>query len=270
MNALKALRNSHLKNLRSVFDAYHDHNEPQSVCAENIHIENNQLKEYFQHMHNSIDLSECQRIENQKAKKVKLNENVLKEHQLQQKRFDIDWNLEYCNACKISYWPLNCTVYIQPKCRLNYKNAKLLTKYKLFNYKPKYKSYKDTLLKNLLKKGIKLIYECRRCKTKNVILNELKRVDTKEIRLTKEESKKNLDKLIKSSEFSFNSSSAKLSNGQSGGAIIINKKMNARKKFQSLQTKLKQNEQQQELIRKEQEKNKNRFGTLADFLQQIT
>ena len=48
-------------------------------------------------------------------------------------------------------------------------------KYKIFNFKPKHKSYKDKLIHKILNKGIKLIYKCKRCLNNNLILNETKR-----------------------------------------------------------------------------------------------
>jgi hypothetical protein len=274
LDALKELRNTHLKKLRNLFDTSHQPSEDNLIQIENI-----QLKEYFQHLHNSLDSSDTLKCEQEKAKKFKLNENILKESQAQRKRFDIDWNLEYCNACKIGYWPSNCTVYIEPKCRYTNTNAKLVTRHKLFNFKPKYKSYKDVLLKKLINKGVRLIYECKSCKAKNCILDEVKRPETKCVKTNKAQSRKYQEKLRLESEFTFNSKMSKsplptLSNQNNvtgGGEIVVrHKKINPRKKFQSLQTMLKQNEMEQDLIRKEQEKNKNKFGSLADFLQKIS
>lgn len=261
LDTLKELRNNHLKNLRNIFDT--------SQPSEEIKIENSHLKEYFQYLHNSLDSNTTLKLEQEKSKRIRLNENLLKEIQAQNKRFDIDWNLEYCNACKCAYWPLNCTVYIQPKCRFTHANTKLVTRHKLFNFKPKYKSYKDVLLKKLLNKGIRLIYECKRCKTKNCILDEVKRPETKCVKVNKSQTKKHQDKLIQSSEFSFNKQNV-IKCPPDSEIVVKTRKFNTRKKFQSLQTMLKQNEMEQEMTRKEQEKNRNKFGSLADFLQKLS
>ncbi len=273
LDALKELRNAHLKKLRNLFD-------PSQQPSEDTHlvqIENTQLRDYFQYLHNSLDSSDALRCEQEKARKIKLNENIHKESQAQRKRFDIDWNLEYCNACKIGYWPANCTVYIEPKCRYTSTNARLVTRHKLFNFKPKYKSYKDALLKKLLNKGVRLVYECKSCKAKNCILDEVKRPETKCVKPNKAQSRKYAEKVRLESEFTFNSKNSKSSSSncnvdrEGGGDIVVrHRKMNPRKKFQSLQTMLKQNEMEQDLFRKEQEKNRNKFGSLADFLQKLS
>ena len=251
--ALKELRKVYLSQLKHFFES-----ENQKSPAP--------LREYFQYLHNSIDSSEAHKQEDRKLNKIKLNENLIREQRNQTKRFDINWNLEYCEACKLDYWPSNCTVYIKPKCRITNKGSKLYTKYKLLSYKPKYKSYKDRLLKNILNKGITLVYECKRCKSKNLIVNEVNRQGLKEKKLNKNENKKSLLNSIKNSQFAFNNKSAISIKADTNGSAKP-KPLTTKKKFQSLQTKLKQNELEQERLK--QQKNSS-FGSLADFLQQLT
>lgn len=215
--ALKELRKGYLSQLKHFFES-----ENQKSPAP--------LREYFQYLHNSIDSSEAHKQEDRKLNKIKLNENLIREQRNQTKRFDINWNLEYCEACKLDYWPSNCTVYIKPKCRITNKGSKLYTKYKLLSYKPKYKSYKDRLLKNILNKGITLVYECKRCKSKNLIVNEVNRQGLKEKKLNKNENKKSLLNSIKNSQFAFNNKSAMSIKADTNGSAKL-KPLTTKKNF---------------------------------------
>lgn len=239
---LDELKKNHLKNIKNLL------NEPLT-------------REYFQYLSNSVDSTERFKLEQRKLSKLKTNEKQL-EHQ--NKQFTTNWNLDYCEYCKLDYWPSNCQVYMLPKCRMTQKNAKIYMKYKLFNYKPKYKSYKDKLIKKILNKGIDLVYKCKRCSSSNMILHETKRnCSFKLIKLNK----KNLDKsLLEKAKTSKTIHSTSFNSKVNAPVLIETKKsiFNGKKKFQSLQARLKQNEMEQQSAKNRQQL------SLNDFLMQLT
>ena len=222
------------------------------------------LSEYFQYLSNSIDSNERFKLNRKKLNRLKTNEKQL---EYQNKKFKINWNLDYCEYCKLDFWPSNCQVYMLPKCRITNRNAKLHMKYKLFNYKPKYKSYKDKLLKKVLNKGIGLVYKCKRCMTKNIILHETKRdCSFKPIKLNQNSLDKNLKLKAKTSKTIHTVSFNKTMNSASDEIVVNTKRNNfvGKNKFQSLQLKLKQNEMEQERLKSQKQR------SLTDFLMQLT
>ena len=253
MEELGELKKKYLNQLACLFN---DSNES---------LANKDLKEYFESMSNSLESDEHFKNEQMKLSKLKSNEKQL---ELAAKTFKTNWNLDYCEYCKIAYWPSNCRVYMLPKLRLTAKNSHILAKHKLFDYKPKYKSYKDKLLNKIMNKGVKLVYECKRCKSKNLIFDETKR-QTK-FRYNKKLSQKNVSiEAIHSVTLNKNSATKKpvLLNRTFEETTVIVSKSKAfagRKKFQSLQIKLKQNEIEQENLKKRQS------CSLSDFLQKLT
>jgi hypothetical protein len=222
------------------------------------------LSEYFQYLSNSIDSNERFKLDQKKLNRLKTNEKQL---EYQNKQFKTNWNLDYCEYCKLDFWPSNCQVYMVPKCRITSQNAKLYNKFKLFNYKPKYKSYKDKLLKKLLSKGIDLVYKCKRCMSKNIILHETKRdCSFKPIKLNQNLFDKNLKLKAKTSKTIHTVSFNKTMNSVSD-EISVNARRTSfggKKKFQSLQLKLKQNEIEQERLKSQKQR------SLTDFLMQMT
>lgn len=227
-------------------------------------LEKEPLNEYFQCLSNSIDSNERFKLDQKKINRLKTNEKQL-EHQ--NKQFKINWNLDYCEYCKLDYWPSNCNVYMSPKRRITFRNAKLYMKYKLFSYKPKYKSYKDKLLKKLLNKGIDLVYKCKRCMSTNKILHETKReCSFKPIKLSRNSLDKNLKLKAKASKtihtLSFNKT---INTADEEISVKSRRGTNVGKnKFQSLQLKLKQNEMEQERLKCLKQRN------LTDFLTQLS
>lgn len=218
------------------------------------------LNEYYQFIVNSIDSSERTKLEQKKLNRFKTSDKQL---EYQRKQFKTNWNLDYCDYCKLDYWPSNCQVFMLPKCRLTFKNAKILTKYRLFNYKPKYKSYKDRLITKILNKGIRLVYKCKRCRSKNVILNETKRdCSFKPVKMNNKNLDKNLKVKAKTSKTIHTTSFISINLVGNHDKTKMNG-LAGKKKFQSLQIKLKQNELEQNL-------NKSKQKSLADFLTQLT
>jgi hypothetical protein len=245
---LNDLKKQYLNSLKSIFNQTDSKQEP--------------LKEYFQYLSNSIDAEERNKEEKRKLNRLKTNEKQLEYHN---KHFKTNWNLDYCQYCKLDYWPFNCQVYMLPKCRITHRNSKIYMKYKLFNYKPKYKSYKDKLLQKILNKGIKLIYKCKRCLNNNLILNETKRdmSSFKIIKLNKNDLNKNLKEKARSSKTIHSVSFNKVLNNAEVSNLQKKNVFSGKKKFQSLHLKLKQNEMEQETIKNQ----KNR--SLTDFLLQF-
>ncbi|CAF0786309.1 unnamed protein product [Brachionus calyciflorus] len=244
---LSELTKSHLSNLKNL----------------TFYSQNKRVKEYFDFLKNSNDSRECLKEDEIKRKKLKLNEKVVEQQQAN-KAYEINWNLEYCEKCMLSYWPNNCTVYVLPKYHMRSRHAKLNRKLKLFDYKPKLDSFKDKVIKNAIYKGIELIYECKRCNYKNIIVNEIKRQNLKCLKSTKTLNEKKFKQDLSKSSLKFNSK-IHAQNVQSEKPTII--KSNAiKKKFQSLQLKLKQNEIDQEKLKS---KTTSSFGSLADFLEKL-
>ena len=261
------LNKNYLKNLKSFMNS-------------NLKEKNSNLKEYYQYLCNSIDHIDEIKQEEKKLTRKRTSEKL---NELENRAVKIKWNLDYCEVCKVDYWPSNCCVYIEPKHRMTYKNAKLHTKYKLFDCKPRYNSYKDKLLSNIIKKGIRMIYKCKRCGSKNLILNQAKRKnDLKLIKFNKHSFLKNLkEKVIKGKvphSVSFNNTVDKtkqlISNSKTLDNLVVYnqnsmaskaKLLSGKKKFQSLQVKLRQSEE-------ESTKNQSQKSTasLNDFLMQLT
>lgn len=144
-------------------------------------------------------------------------------------------------------------------------------KHKLFDYKPKYKSYKDRILNKILEKGNKLIYQCRRCRSKNIIYNETKRqTQFKIIKSHKSTTEKNLINCKQLHTVSFNNKKLvnnNISSRKSEMEINVKPKNNltGKKKFSSLQLKLKQSELDQEKL-----KNEKVTSSIFDFLQNLS
>jgi hypothetical protein len=229
--------------------------------------EQRSLKEYFESKSNSMLAEENHKLEQKKQSGIRVNEKILEAQKLQNKNYDINWNLDYCEFCKCEYWPENCTVYTMPRARITKRTAHLNTKHKLFSYKPKYKSYKDLLIKNAINRGIRLVYECKRCKSKNVVLSELKRIDTRTVKASALMSDKFRKLQIKpaSSLLPTMNNTIRLANNQEVRRNVA--PVVAKKKFASLQQKLKQSQIEQERAMSEKEKS---FGNLASFLQNLT
>jgi hypothetical protein len=217
------------------------------------------LKEYFEFKSNSFLAEENLKLEQKKQSSIKVNDKILEAQRLQNKNYDISWNLDYCEYCKCEYWPENCTVYTIPRARITKKASSLNTKYKLFSYKPKYKSYKDLLIKNAINRGIKLVYECKRCKSRNVILSELKRNEIRPVRVSAVIANKFQNLQIKTA-------SSLLPAVNKPQEVALAKSV-PKKKFASLQQKLKQSQAEQERLACAKEKS---FGSLASFLQNLT
>lgn len=143
-------------------------------------------------------------------------------------------------------------------------------KYKLFDYKPKYKSYKDRILNKIMEKGNRLIYQCKRCRSKNIIYNETKRLTQfKLVKSSKSSTDKNLINCKQMHTVSFNNK--KLSNNISSQNIEMKvnnqpkTNLTGKKKFSSLQLKLKQSELDQEKL-----KNEKVTSSIFDFLQNLS
>ena len=215
------------------------------------------LKEYFDYMVNSLESKEVQQQEEIKQSKKKINEKVVEQKQMT-KSHRINWNLNYCEKCHLSYWPNNCTVYIKPKYHMVKRHSKLNRQIKLFDYKPRLNSYKEKLVKKVIDKGISLIYECKKCKFKNLIYNEIKRKDLNCLKPSEKMKEKKFNQDLNNSFLKFNSK-VEWKPSQKPNAI--------KKKFQSLQLKLRQNELEQQ---KSKEKTINSFGSLADFLEKLS
>lgn len=249
---LDDLKKNHLDNLKLLFS---------SSANSSLNIENTNLKEYYEYISNKLDYDQSFKAEQIRLSKIKTNDR----HQAQtNKIFNTNYNLEYCEHCKLAYWPNNCQVFMIPKIRISKKNAKVLMKYKLFGNKPIHKSYKDNLLNKIINQGNQLIYQCKRCQSKNIIYKEKKRQTAfKLLKLNKESVEKNLTNGTSTHSVSFNKI---LNNNVFSNTDQVKKNsFRGRKKFSSLQLKLKQNELDQERI-----KNQQKSSGLFDFLQQLS
>jgi hypothetical protein len=234
----------------------------QLVTSSNTNV---QLIEYFDYLANRAEWEDRYKSIKQKSKQTKLNETLTEQNRQLQSNFDTSntsIGVDYCAYCKLSYWPNNCIVYIEPKLRMSNRSAKTIARVKLFEWKPKYNSYKDRLVKRILDKGIRLIYKCKRCGSKNIMIKEFKRdvKNMKFVRFGKQIPKtqiKNTLTNVKLNKIELPSHQA-TSTKSKGYAI--------KKKHLSLQLKLNQNEQKQREIN---EKKKCQSGSLADFLLSI-
>lgn len=257
---LKRLKEDHLKNLKELCFQRNENTAGDE-----------KLNDYYQYLYNSIDSKE--NLKELRKKEETKNETTQK--QLENKSFLIDWNLEYCNKCLISYWPRNCHVYILPKFKVNYRNQKIYSKHKLSNLKPKYKSYKDKLLKNIQSNGIRLVFKCLKCNSKNYILKNINRayklkiIKSKIKNLGTKLKKPDPKPIINNQIYNINKTKNQLSN-ESVNKTAIDKIIPAsgmKRRFQSLQMKLKMSEAEQEKSKKEKQSS---FGNLSDFLQKLS
>lgn len=105
---LEELKKNHLNRLKSLFaikDFYNDKQTEESVSP----LKNKDLKEYFESISNSLDYEQNHKSELIRISKLKTHE---KRNQTLNKVFTTNYNLEYCEYCKLSYWPNNCRVYM--------------------------------------------------------------------------------------------------------------------------------------------------------------
>ena len=278
---ISELTKSHLANLRRLVDGLEKADK---------------VKEHFEVVHNSLSSSLESRdySASSSKKKIRLNENVLAEKEKKSKRFDINWNLEHCERCMMSYWPSNCRVYIAPKFGISRKSSRLFTRYKLLSKQPSFKSFKEKLLKSVTHRSMRLIYECRRCKSRNLIVRELNHPEPKIVQLNRRRHHKKKDAITNTKKSSKNFIDLKpiISTGRT---LVMNKIIAAAakpavnninknksmfvpptqqadsnkardRKFKTLQAKLKHSESQQEMAKNEK---KSSFGSLADFLEKL-
>lgn len=274
---ISELTKSHLANLRRLVDGLDKADK---------------VKEHFEVVHNSLSSSLESRdySASSSKKKIRLNENVLAEKEKKSKRFDINWNLEHCERCMMSYWPSNCRVYIAPKFGISRKSSRLFTRYKLLSKQPSFKSFKEKLLRSVTRRSMRLIYECRRCKSRNLIVRELNHPEPKIVQLNRQRYQKKKDAITNTKTSSKNIPDVKTSTSTGRtltkpaaapkpvNNINKNKSMfvpptqqadssKARdRKFKTLQAKLKHSESQQEMAKNEK---KSSFGSLADFLEKL-
>ena len=247
---LTDLRKSHLANLRRLLSTL--------TNGERLH-------EHIDVIHNSIESQAVTQAEKEKSRTFRVNQNLITESERKSKRFEIDWNLEYCNACRLSYWPRNCHVEILPKFSISQSSARLFARYRLKGFTPKYKSFKEKLVKNLLKRSFRHVYKCRRCRTKNLIVKELNRKEPKLIQLDRKP-KREIKKNNKAQKVKLQI--AQISPQKTVvfdlKRPISNDSVKMRnKKFKTLQAKLKHTELERDAAKKSS------FGSLADFLQKL-
>lgn len=233
----------------------------------NLQHSSRNLQDYYEHMSNSFDASQDSQSETDKTKRLRINENLIMQREKQNKKFHIEWNVEYCKYCKINYWPSNCRPFVRPKYGMSRRVSKLFTRYKLRNYTPKYRSFKSKIIKNILKRSMKLYYKCVRCKSKNLIVKELQRAEPKTLNPKKHDKKLTnkllFDRIYKSQPLK-NVNLTTVQNQAKPGEV---KSKNQSAKFHnSLLKKLKACESEQEKIQNEK---KNSSGSLADFLQKL-
>lgn len=216
------------------------------------------LSEYFDHMTNSFDYDDHIKLEEQKAACMKVNDKLAEMKRLQHKSFDINWNVTYCDQCRLSYWPHNCTPYMTHKYHLSNRLAKLNSR---ADTTLRQGSFVNKLATRLIKRGFKLVYSCKRCGSRNVMIDELKRDQIKFV---------NKDRLKASGAAAlakFLSSSHNKSREESAPSVLKKPNTNDRRRFQSLKMKLKQNDWEQEKMAREKEKS---ASSLASFLQNLT
>jgi len=104
---LEELKKSHLNRLKSLFnsDISYDNKTDDDVLS----IENKNLKEYFESISNMLDYQQNKKSEVNRISKLKTND---KQNQALNKVFNTNYNLEYCEFCKLAYWPNNCRVHM--------------------------------------------------------------------------------------------------------------------------------------------------------------
>ena len=260
---LQELTKQHLFNLKSLF----------AESADKCLAANTRLGEYYTSMSNAIDAKYYARLEAKKAATASNSSSSAPSN----KTFDINWNMEYCEACKLAFWPNNCNVRILPKIHITSRTSKTYARqHSTTNARftqLKYKSYKDKLLKHVANRGIQLVYECSRCKSKTKVIRELRRSPlkfprVKRVRQTGKEqqatktptSATSKSNVITPKNVIHVNEASKAPSSTSGRSV------NSKRKFQSLQLKLKENELEQARIKAASSS----FGNLADFLQQLS
>ena len=210
------------------------------------------IREYMDQLSNSVEYSE--RIREDAKKLSKLNETHMNKRK-ETAKFLLERDHEFCEYCKSSFWPDNVRVFISSKRSMTVRAAKLYSKHKLFGYKPRHNSYRDKQLKSVLNRGAKLVYQCKKCSSKNYVLREVNKDSS--LRLIKSVHKSRSTK-VKWPMAPVVKEDPK---------PVVAKSLNSKKKFMSLQTILKRNE----LL--EQQMNAQRQSTvssLSDFLQKLS
>jgi len=249
----------HLNNLKLLFDS----SESNASSS---------LKEYFQCMSNTIAYDSSAREERRKVRNVKFHNND-NTNENSKSNVKINQNIDYCEACKLDYWPSNCCVFTVPKCRFTSRNARLYTRHKCLDYKAKYKSYKHHVLQNLLVKGVQLVYECKRCKARNVVFKEIKR-NTNSLKTVDLSGKKSIDRHqnLKNRQIippTLLNKTTIITNSETVSAtavVSISKKAATKRRFQSLQHKLKESETKQAQYKEQKQSGS---ASLLDFLQRL-
>lgn len=107
---LDELKKNHLIRLKSLFasDSSTDKQSEDNVTS----IKNKSLKEYFESISNTLDYEQNHKSELVRISKLKTHE---KKNQTLNKVITTNYNLEYCEYCKLAYWPNNCRVYMVRK-----------------------------------------------------------------------------------------------------------------------------------------------------------
>jgi len=196
------------------------------------------IQEYFQFLKNSnIENSDKNLFKNHKKNLNDLNSNEIRK---ENETAFINKNQYHCEFCKISYFQNknknNVKISIKPKCYISLQNAKLLSKYKLNKQNFKYNSYKQRLVKRLIKTSHQLYYKCKRCKSNNLIYKEKERCNLDKLKLVtkKTESVKNrYDLLIIKSKL-LNKTTSNVETTTTSGGSKKQKNFYRNIKFQSL------------------------------------
>jgi hypothetical protein len=226
-------------------------------------VHNKNMQQYFESKSNTILAETSDKLEQKRTSQMRVNDKLLEQQRLQNKNFDIEWNVDFCGYCKCAYWPENCTVYTRPRARVTARAAKLNAKHRLFNYRPKYKSYKDRIVRKVICKGLELIYECRACTGKNVIVREVRRSELRTVTVAAKFRSMHIrpaGSLLNVAGVT-SAGRAAVSLGAMRPPVTV-----AKNKFKSLQAKLKQSEAEQARQRSEKERS---FGSLASFLENL-
>lgn len=229
-------------------------------CEQNS-TELNDLYDYYEYVSNTNK----EKVEKSVFKKNSLDKSTLNSIDYTKKsNFYINKNQYHCEHCKITYFRnsncVNANVKIKPKCYLSFRNAKLLTKHRLFNKKYKYNSYKHRLVKKLIKTSVKLVYKCKKCQKNNIIYKQDQRNNFDQLKFVTNKVKN--DKIKTQTILLKYQQSNSSSSNTTSSTSIKQKNFHRNKKFQSLK------------LAFENEKKLNKAQTqstssLTDFLEKI-
>jgi len=261
LSAIKALHREHM---RKLLQTCIDGNQSNDICDyyENMCAEQpqKQLRKKKPNLHNTPE-----------SKNIFINDDLFKCH--------------FCHSplIKKRNSELNFSVIVKARPRITTRSAAIYSRYKRLVLKYRYKSYRSRLIKQIENKSIKLVYQCKKCQSKNLVFKELRRltplslIQPRQSKVQKKASQSTLKNeattkpVLSNKSSQYNQSVFKIPSSLNSNisqnnvsTSKISKPKN--KKFQNLKLKLEAE------MREQKEKATQNFSTttsLLDFLQRV-